>query len=303
MEYESESGNPDAIVEANRETRWVRFVGYIKRKANERRTKKQNETPTDKAARRTAVATIWMAIFTFVLASTSGLTILILKNQLKEMHEGGLDTHTLAQAADTQAKKMADMSIAADKIRQAAEGMVTQEQRMADNSQKALEASSRQSKASLDATIATARVEQRAWVSAVAQTYPVQGIPQVNARFDIRVNFTNTGKTPAKNIETCTMTFAGNIDESPPDFACHAKTPPPASGIIPPGGSTYTDSSLTGALAAEVRDKILSDQIQIWVYGYVAYDDVFRQRHRTNFCYRVLSGGGYGDCKNHNEMD
>jgi hypothetical protein len=221
LEHKSESGNPDAVVEAHCENRWVRFVGYIKRKANERRTKKQNEIPTDKAARRTAVATIWMAIFTFVLASTSGFTIWILKNQLREMHEGGLDTHTLAQAADTQAKKMADMFTAADKIRQAAEGMVAQEQRMADNSQKALESSTQQSKASLDASIATARDEQRAWMFAVAETagFP-GGIPPVNAPLMVRVNYQNTGRTPAIKTITCVVTFYAYFNEWPPSFDC-----------------------------------------------------------------------------------
>jgi ElaB/YqjD/DUF883 family membrane-anchored ribosome-binding protein len=44
-----------------------------------------------------------MAMFTFVLAATSWLTIWILKNQLREMHEGGIDTHDLAVAAGKQA--------------------------------------------------------------------------------------------------------------------------------------------------------------------------------------------------------
>lgn len=79
MENEDESSNPGAQIEAPRKNGWVRFVGYIKRKRDERAAKKQNETPTDKAARRTAVATIWMAIFTFVLAATSAFTIWILK--------------------------------------------------------------------------------------------------------------------------------------------------------------------------------------------------------------------------------
>jgi hypothetical protein len=67
--------------------------------------------------------------------------------QLYEIHSGSKDTHTLAQAADTQARQMTNMADAADKIRQAAEGMVAQEQRMADNSQRALAANSQQSKA------------------------------------------------------------------------------------------------------------------------------------------------------------
>lgn len=76
----------------------TRFVGYVKRKLHQRRAKKQHEKPADRAARRTATATVWMAIFTVVLATVSGLTLLVLRLQLKEMHEGGIDTHALADA-------------------------------------------------------------------------------------------------------------------------------------------------------------------------------------------------------------
>jgi len=77
-----EGSTSNAPVEAPRKNTWIRFIGYVKRKAEERAAKKKNEAPTDQAARRTAVATIWMAIFTCILAATSGLTIWILKNQL-----------------------------------------------------------------------------------------------------------------------------------------------------------------------------------------------------------------------------
>jgi len=57
-----------------------------------RRVKRQLETPADRAARLTAVATIWMAAFTVVLAITGVLTYLILKNQLQEMRQVSIDS-------------------------------------------------------------------------------------------------------------------------------------------------------------------------------------------------------------------
>jgi hypothetical protein len=84
--------------------RWgSRLIGYVKRKYHQRRAKKKHESPADRAARRTASATIWMAVFTVVLATVSGLTLLILKRQLQEMHDGGVDTHKLASSASDQA--------------------------------------------------------------------------------------------------------------------------------------------------------------------------------------------------------
>ena len=82
---------------------WERFVGYVKHQVYERKVKKEQETPADKAARRSATATVWMAVFTVILAMLSLGTLFILKNQLGEMHSGGIDTHDLAIAAGKQA--------------------------------------------------------------------------------------------------------------------------------------------------------------------------------------------------------
>ncbi len=97
------------------------------------------------------------------------------------MKSGSADTHDLAVAAKTQSEKMSNMSDAADKIRQAAQDMVTQDQRIADSSQKAIEASNdqskaatvasnKQSKASLEATIKDFQRDQRARVGLLTDT-------------------------------------------------------------------------------------------------------------------------------------
>ena len=83
---------------------------------------------------------------------------------LYEVLEGGKDTHELALRAKEQADKMKDMSDAADKIRQAAEGMVTQEQRIADFSSNAIQRNTDMAKAAIANSQAVFRDEQRAWV-------------------------------------------------------------------------------------------------------------------------------------------
>lgn len=81
----------------------MRFRDYIKAKWVARVANLQAESAADKASRRTAVATVWMAIFTFVLTMVNVGTLWILSKQLKEMHDGGVDTHKLAEAAVNQA--------------------------------------------------------------------------------------------------------------------------------------------------------------------------------------------------------
>lgn len=75
---------------------WTRFIRYAKRRMDERAAKKKNEPAVDRAARVTAKATAWIALFTFVSIAVSGGTLWILSGQLKEMHEGGVDIHTNA---------------------------------------------------------------------------------------------------------------------------------------------------------------------------------------------------------------
>lgn len=99
MENTEKPASADSPITQARDAWWIRFIRYVKRKIEERAAKKQKETPADKAARIAANATVWIAIFTVVSVGVSVFTYLILKGQLKEMHDGGVDTHTLAEAA------------------------------------------------------------------------------------------------------------------------------------------------------------------------------------------------------------
>jgi hypothetical protein len=91
VEDANDGNNPtDQVAESN-ESRWSRFISYPKRKFYERKAKKEKESPTDRAARITATATVWIAAFTVVL-SVVGL------GTLYEIYIGGSDTHDLAQS-------------------------------------------------------------------------------------------------------------------------------------------------------------------------------------------------------------
>jgi hypothetical protein len=62
--------------------RSIRGTSYIKRKLRGSRAKRENDTPEQQAARSTAMATWWIAIFTIVLACVSIMT-------LKQINKGG----------------------------------------------------------------------------------------------------------------------------------------------------------------------------------------------------------------------
>lgn len=66
---------------------WTRLIAYIKAKRDERKARKQQETPADRSARITAIATMWIAFFTLVLAAIAAYQFIILRGQLNVMHK------------------------------------------------------------------------------------------------------------------------------------------------------------------------------------------------------------------------
>jgi len=253
---------------------WIGLIDYVKRKMSQRKTKKQNETPSDKAARRTAIATIWMAIFTFVLAFTSGLTIWILKNQLKEMRDSGTQT---------------DRIIAAD-------------ERIAI----AIEASLGQAKIAFDAANKQAILSQRAWLHVLVQTQAhTNGQPfVVGEPLEIRATTKNTGRTPAINIKSVTKRDvtardAGGKFLEPPFVYRDADYV--FNGNLTPDGSSYGD--FVKPFTSTDLDRIISQKVRMYVHGRVEYDDVFGANHWINFCTFLLPTGAWATCPDHNEMD
>ncbi len=101
---EKQDGDPNASdnkqahpqIKKPRQNWLTRLIRHIKRELHKHRTarekKKADETPADRAARRTANATYVIAIFTIVLAISTTWTLV-------EIRRGGADTHALATAA------------------------------------------------------------------------------------------------------------------------------------------------------------------------------------------------------------
>ena len=101
---------------------WARLISYIKRKVYKRRTKKQEESPVDRTARHTANATIWLAVFTVVLAVVSGLTLRILNGQLGEMQGSGKQTDKLICLYQKQAGDTHNLAVRTKELAQTSRG-------------------------------------------------------------------------------------------------------------------------------------------------------------------------------------
>ena len=242
----------------------------------------------------------WTRASFFIVLATAAFIAL----QWNEMRTGGADTHDLAAAAKTQAEKMRSMSDAAEKIRQAAENMVIQDQRIADNAQKALDASNKQSKAVLDASAATFRLDQRAWVGAEDITStPV--VPEVDKVWDVAISLKNSGKTPAKNI---LMWNNEGVLKMLPDVnadCAEAIKQQASKTMLPPNGSSKVILHVANGIKVPSDwEKEISDNGVLYVHGCILYDDVFLLAHWMTYCGSFdlnHKGSGFTSCLKYND--
>lgn len=235
----------------------------------------------------------------------SGLASLFMCAQWYEMHTTGMDTHDLAVAAKTQAEKMKTMSDAADKIKEAAQNMVIQDQRIADNAQKALEASNRQSRAALDESIATARSDQRAWVGAVAAETPKDLAVGKQGRFGWVI--VNNGKTPALDVEQeiAAWPFTKGQECSPVYTENPAGTPKHSITVLQPGMrvTVWTYPQMRPNTEENINNLKAGNEVMC-VYGRMTYKDVFRRIHHTRFCAWLDTDlSTFNSCTGYNHAD
>jgi hypothetical protein len=267
-------------------------------------------------ARLTVVFSGIAAAATVIYAIVAFGQFIVMNRQLTEIKDSAGDTHTLAVAADTQAKKMSTMSDAAEKIKEASQGMVTQEQRIADNAKDALYASNRQNKAAFDATISTSRLDQRAWVG-VEQLVPAQEFSETQG-IPLAVIFFNSGKTPARNVE---VGVRYKLSQSPIDGPypedVAALVLHPERSIAPQGRYTtiigepsffgnYSRNAIDGTRTVVSNFPIIRDKkIVLYYYGMLRYDDNSGQRRSTEFCVYLadFSTKTFGFCNKFNDMN
>lgn len=256
MEDTEDGENTNPPIKAPRQNRWGRFVGYIKRKLHERKTKKEHESPTDRAARRTAHATVWIAAFTVVMALVGAGT-------LYEIIEGGHDTHDLAVAAGKQADRMKDfadrMKDQADRTKTIAEQAVNQ-----------------------SATQLGQLNEIKATDRAFVFTRSVDTVvgPAINGEpgYAWNIALENSGTTPTKELTIGIQCGFGGQFGDPIDMQHVYST---FRAMIGPKSTQLTHQ-------CSALSRFVSEQSSHgwYVFGYAKYKDVFRSQHLTEFCWQ-----------------
>lgn len=211
------------------------------------------------------------------------VTLIIFAGQLWEMYEGGEQTDKLVGYAKTQANSTGDQADAAQQFSDTAEDI---NGRMSDAVDQ-LGTAAKNAKAGIRATQDAMRLDQRAWIVWKA----IEGKPELDKPWTLKTYFTNSGKTPAKNVRVnCIVDHAK--DESALDFNKIAPETRPA--IIAPNDPT-TYCELNPLKIDKVHQEVLnifsSKQEIIFFYGFVTYDDIFRREHWLTFCHAMEPDG------------
>jgi len=128
----------------------MRLVRYLRRKQHEHHAKKAKESGADVAARRTAIATIAIAVLTFAIAATSVLQWIVfnrqldvMQGQLGEMKATGKQTDDAIAATSRLVDQAAKSATAASQLAQAASDTATANRILADETHKLVENSAK----------------------------------------------------------------------------------------------------------------------------------------------------------------
>lgn len=260
-----------------------------------------------------------IVFLTLAIVGVGVAQTVIFREQWKEMHAGGADTHDLAVAAKSQAdeaKVQADQArIQAEKagenaqyMKQLAEETLAQARatnRLAVEARRSAEYAgqlARTSAQELETSGETARNDQRAWVgleNVQLSTYKV-GQP-----IKATVHLMNTGKSPALGV-----TYSGNVKElesgefpplasdiAPPALSSIASIGTPI-GIIPPQGSYEIQVDTPSLLSDYSKEQIDHHTHVLWVWGTVRYHDIFGEIHQTQYCAATLHLASANDAPN-----
>lgn len=276
---------------ASGNNRWAQLIRSLKGRLQKSKTDKENESHADRAARRTATATIWMAFFTIILSVVSIGTLLVLKKQLGEMHDGGVDTHNLAKSAGDQATWTQRLATSANTesghMKDLADHMKDQADRTKDLSDRALS----QTKATNRLAAATEKANNNAiendrpWVGIALRI----DVPEAGKIPTIDASMINTGKRPAKiTLMELNGGFYTIFPKNPP----YPTMGPPSTDILMPGFPTSNKYKMSPeAWTQRNMDVLTAGSLTLYEYVNVEYLDIRTGKsHYTHACWKYIPG-------------
>lgn len=228
-----------------------------------------------------------MALATVVIALFTWMTYTIVKS-------GPEDTKKIIQAAQIQAGAANQISDAADDFTDSARWMEQHMEDAANAMQDSVDTADANTKTTIKNAQNAFRSEQRAWVGVLDAT-PIEFSEAKG--FSATVIFFNSGRTPARNVQSSGMYMfsPAPVSGPPPEFI-KTLSFRPAQSIAPQGrynlalgqesvGEITTPTQLQGQqnLISRYQD-IKNKKVVLYFYGILKYDDVFGNHRETQYC-------------------
>jgi len=208
-------------------------------------------------------------------------------------------TVVIGGASIAQWREMSDAGTQTDKIIAADERLAIAMERSVAQAETAFAAANKQ-----------AILSQRAWISVkiAAAIQPGAGRPPnpfiLGQPFDVRITWKNTGRTPALRVRSVTKRsgfVAKDGHFGTPDFLYKPEDFQSLDNLMP-DAEIYGDT-ITGPLNEADIKQITSNQVHVFIYGRIEYDDVFSVHHWRTYCGQLLPTGAIALCPDHNEID
>jgi hypothetical protein len=226
-------------------------------------------------------------VFAAILSITASCQLGAMKAQLDEMKSGSEDTKIIAQSTKIQAENTAKMAEAA--MAQVGE----------------LKASVKTAQEANSFTHEAFRLEQRAWVGPTSFLPPGEEDKyfKEGSRPSFGVVITNTGKTPARNVQVRIgrSTFRKGSTFKP---IYNDDGGPSGTIALFPGQPFMLITKPELPLTAEQVAIIINGEFTLYVYGMVTYEDVFGIKHKSTFCgYMASDLRSFKSCGTYNQVD
>jgi hypothetical protein len=133
------------------------------------------------------------------------------------------------------------------------------------------------------------RIDQRAWVT--VRQAKVDNALTVGQAPVVTLSISNSGKTPALRTEVAWAVFerSSTPDSWTEDAWLPAIIEPAISQIVVgPNGDITAKKEKIGAIVDTDEIKTIRDgDNYLYARGFITYYDIFKQPHRTEFCYRI----------------
>jgi multidrug efflux pump subunit AcrA (membrane-fusion protein) len=275
-----------------------------------------------------AKLTDWItALSTVCIMAVAIVAAVISFYQWHEMHTGGTDTHSLAEAAKAQAeanrqeaiamKNLSDRALqqaqATDKLAEQAEksaNAAAKSAKDADVSASATKSMASTAADSLAAVRQNEALDQRAWIAVTSMRLTSF---KSGETIQSQVMFENSGRSPALDVNVRHETVILDRGLSPLFLAVWDKSVLDAVRALAPQVSNTSSKETTWILKSSDNDDVEHFSKTVWVWGSIEYRDAFGNNHSTHFCgytenngarsAKVTEGMELHICPQNNTMD